>query len=235
MKILDPLNVELTGSTLIEASAGTGKTYTITTLFLRLLLEEKVRIDRILVVTFTIAATEELRIKLSSRLHLANYWLRYPDSIDKDQDPTLATLLANADPQEALVLVGDAVARLDFLSVYTIDAMCLRILQDFAFESGLPMRIDMIADDSDVRSEVARDYWRQVLGSGDAFQIDNLLALANSPEQLLVKLNDVLRRREAILLPEYDEARIKQLASEVVDQYKQIFDCWNNNLSLIHI
>jgi len=109
MNLLDPLNVELTGSTLIEASAGTGKTYTITTLFLRLLLEKKVSIDRVLVVTFTIAATEELRIKLSSRLHLANHWLRYPETKNQDQDPTLATLLDKVDQQEALVLIGDAV------------------------------------------------------------------------------------------------------------------------------
>ena len=94
MNLLDPLNVELTGSKLIEASAGTGKTYTITTLFLRMLLEKKVSVDRILVVTFTIAATEELRIKLSDRLHLANQWLRYPETVYRNVDPTLATLIA---------------------------------------------------------------------------------------------------------------------------------------------
>lgn len=229
MNLLDPLRVGLKGSTLIEASAGTGKTYTITTLFLRLLLEQKVSIDKVLVVTFTIAATEELRIKLSSRLHLAYRWLRYPDTIEEADDPTLAELIKTANPQQALILVGDAVARLDDLSVYTIDAMCLRILQDFAFESCMPMRIDMIADDSEIRNQVARDYWRQVLGSGDDFRIDNMLSLARSPEALLNKLNDVLRRREAELLPDYDSAQVVQLATEVKRQYRQIYECWKNH------
>ncbi len=228
MNLLDPVTVELNGSTLIEASAGTGKTYTITTLFLRLLLEKKVSIDKVLVVTFTIAATEELRIKLSTRLHLANQWLRYPDAAQPSDDPVLAELIEAADPQEALTLVGDAVARLDDLSVFTIDAMCLRILQDFAFESGLPMRIDMIADDTDIRREVARDYWRLVTGGGDEFRIDNLKSLANSPDALLQKLNNVLRRRDAVLQPPFDAARVAQLASTVKKQYSQIYDCWKN-------
>jgi len=229
MRQLDPLQIELTGASLIEASAGTGKTYTITTLFLRLLLERKVSIDQVLVVTFTIAATEELRIKLSDRLHLANQWVRYPETIDSSRDPTLATLIANANRDEALDLIGDAVARLDDLSVYTIDAMCLRLLQDFAFESRLPMRIDMIADDADIRIEVVRDYWRCVLGSGDDFQIDNLMAFAKSPQELLAKLNEVLRRRDARLVPNFDAEQVEQLALQVKQQYQQIIECWNNN------
>lgn len=229
MKLLDPLNVDLTGTTLIEASAGTGKTYTITTLFLRLLLEKQVPIDQILVVTFTIAATEELRIKLSERLNLANRWLRQSESIDEKQDPTLAVLIKKIDQQTANQLIGDAVARLDDLSVYTIDAMCLRVLQDFAFETQLPMRVELIADDTDIRIEVARDYWRHVLGSNDDFQIDNLLALAASPEKLLEILNDVVRRRDAVLVPNYDAAWVRQLASDVGAQYREIYNCWNNN------
>lgn len=229
MKTLDPLGIELTGAKLIEASAGTGKTYTITTLFLRLLLEKKVSIDRVLVVTFTVAATEELRIKLSARLHLANQWLRYPDSIDEKVDPTLAELISSADKQHARVLVGDAVARLDDLSVYTIDAMCLRILQDFAFESGLPMRIEMIADDTDIRHDVVRDYWRLVLGSGDGFQIDNLLALARSPDDLLRKLNDLLRRRDIDIVPAIDIELVKRVSEDVKDHYRKIVHCWKNN------
>ena len=61
MKIFEPINTPLTGTNLIEASAGTGKTYTIAGLFLRLILEKQLTVNQILVVTFTKAATEELK------------------------------------------------------------------------------------------------------------------------------------------------------------------------------
>ncbi|HCR31564.1 MAG TPA: hypothetical protein DIV79_16290, partial [Opitutae bacterium] len=48
------------GVTLIEASAGTGKTYTLCQIILRLIISDNIPIDRILAVTFTQAATEEL-------------------------------------------------------------------------------------------------------------------------------------------------------------------------------
>ncbi|MCX6978086.1 MAG: UvrD-helicase domain-containing protein [Verrucomicrobia bacterium] len=59
------------GITRIEASAGTGKTYTLTALFLRLVVEKNLPVNSILVTTFTIAATAELRDRIRSRLHLA--------------------------------------------------------------------------------------------------------------------------------------------------------------------
>ncbi|MCI5122772.1 MAG: hypothetical protein D3908_16605, partial [Candidatus Electrothrix sp. AUS4] len=65
---LHPLTLNLHGQILIEASAGTGKTYTIALLFLRLLLERGLSVDEILVVTFTKAATEELRGRIRQRI-----------------------------------------------------------------------------------------------------------------------------------------------------------------------
>ena len=68
MQRLDPLDTPLAGFNLIEASAGTGKTYTITALYLRLVVEARIPVNRILVVTYTNAATKELRDRIRSRL-----------------------------------------------------------------------------------------------------------------------------------------------------------------------
>jgi exodeoxyribonuclease V beta subunit len=65
---MDLRTAPLDGATLIEASAGTGKTYTLTGLFLRLILEKRLTVDQILVVTFTDAATEDLRKRIRQRL-----------------------------------------------------------------------------------------------------------------------------------------------------------------------
>src|SRR5512136_644430 len=70
-QVFDPLKTPLEGANLIEASAGTGKTYTITGLFLRLLLEKNLAVHEILVVTFTEAATEELKDRIRSKIREA--------------------------------------------------------------------------------------------------------------------------------------------------------------------
>jgi exodeoxyribonuclease V beta subunit len=79
---LDLINTPLEGINLIEASAGTGKTYTIEGLFLRLILEKQFRVDQILVVTFTIAATEELRDRIRTKLLQAEKAFRTGTSKD---------------------------------------------------------------------------------------------------------------------------------------------------------
>ena len=61
MQTLNPYKIPLKSINLIEASAGTGKSWTVTLLFLRLILEKNLTVDQILVVTFTEAATKELR------------------------------------------------------------------------------------------------------------------------------------------------------------------------------
>jgi superfamily I DNA/RNA helicase len=66
----DPFSSELSeGTQLIEASAGTGKTYTLVMMVVRAIVELEIGIDRILVVTFTVAATEELKVRIRARLH----------------------------------------------------------------------------------------------------------------------------------------------------------------------
>ena len=99
--MFDPLQMPLSGVHSIAASAGTGKTFTITTLYLRLLLEGGCSADQILVTTFTEAATSELRDRLRGRLNDALQLLRscpYPTDAEAaanagDADPQLVQLL----------------------------------------------------------------------------------------------------------------------------------------------
>ena len=100
---LDPRSVPLQGTNLIEASAGTGKTWNIAMLFVRLVLLERLPVDQILVVTFTKAATAELKGRLRARLDEALSLLDAPSADDKDP---LAQLVAqarqNAAPESGL-------------------------------------------------------------------------------------------------------------------------------------
>ena len=90
MQPLDPLTIPLSGRRLLEASAGTGKTWTLALLFLRLVLERRLGVDQILVVTFTRAATGELRDRIRARVREAL------DALDgATADPQLAALLGH--------------------------------------------------------------------------------------------------------------------------------------------
>ncbi len=225
MKILNPLEIPLTGTSLIEASAGTGKTHTITTLFIRLLLEKKVAIDQILIVTFTIAATEELRIKLCERLAEAVNGLSTESGVT---DPALSELLRRHNRDEALSILMDAAARMDELSVYTIDAMCLRVLQDFAFESGLPMRMDFIANDFEIQKRVAEDYWRCVIGGEDKVSREVLGSRYEFPQNMLSDLAPVLQLRNAESVPDIDASELEAERKALSGRFNKIVAEWQN-------
>ncbi|MDR2551182.1 MAG: exodeoxyribonuclease V subunit beta [Desulfobulbus sp.] len=157
MRPLDPLTLPLNGWRLLEASAGTGKTYTLTLLFLRLLLERELAIDQILVVTFTRAATGELRDRIRQRLRQA---LDHLDNRADAVDPQLGALLAAVPPDPARQRLADALVRLDEAAIHTIHSFCQRILQEHAFESAMPFEAELLTGEADLRLQVIEDFWR---------------------------------------------------------------------------
>lgn len=171
---LDPLEVALEGSHLIEASAGTGKTYNITALYLRLLLERGLMVEQILVVTFTHAATAELRSRLRSRLREALQAL----TTGQADDAFLAALVTRlTDLPVARTRLKDAIQRFDEAAVFTIHGFCQRVLRENAFESGVPFDTEVSTDASLFQHELAADFWRRIVAREppDALR----LALAN--------------------------------------------------------
>ncbi|MET0083343.1 MAG: exodeoxyribonuclease V subunit beta [Sedimenticola sp.] len=159
MKPLDLFEAPLEGMNLIEASAGTGKTYTIAGLYLRLLLEKALPVESILVVTFTKAATAELKERLRSRL------LAVRDLFDKGVadrgDEFGAALLARCnDYEQCHRLLSRALLDFDRAAIFTIHGFCQRVLGESAFESGQPLHMDLLADEQDLVQEVVDDFWR---------------------------------------------------------------------------
>ena len=168
---LDILTFPLRQERLIEASAGTGKTYTITGLYLRLLLGHgdaasgfgapeplPLPVDKILVVTFTEAATAELRERILSRIRQA----RRAFELGVSEDPLLASLLADvADQALACRLLLTAERQMDEAAIFTIHGFCQRMLTRNAFESGALFETEFVTDDARLRFEAVADYWRQ--------------------------------------------------------------------------
>ena len=82
MRVFSLMDFKLEGANLIEASAGTGKTYTISALFLRLILEKGLSVNEVLVVTFTRAATAELKQRLRDALVAAQRFIQTKNCSD---------------------------------------------------------------------------------------------------------------------------------------------------------
>ncbi|NDG81499.1 MAG: exodeoxyribonuclease V subunit beta [Betaproteobacteria bacterium] len=134
---------------LIEASAGTGKTYTICTLYLRLLLEHHFEVAQILVVTFTKAATAALRERIRARI--ASTYRQAKAAV-----PVNAPLLQRLE---------HALQSMDEAAIFTIHGFCQRALADRPFTSGQAFELELVGDDEALVSEVIQDYWRGFVAS----------------------------------------------------------------------
>ena len=156
-----PLDVPLDGDLLVEASAGTGKTYALTTLVARLLVESGWRIDDLLIVTFTVAATGELRTRVRSAIRDAldlargngqGYGLA-EDLIQRWRDQRI-------DPEEIVTRLTSAIRDFDRANVMTIHGFCQRALTEFAFNARIPFGFGVSGDDAGDVAAAVRDFWR---------------------------------------------------------------------------
>jgi exodeoxyribonuclease V beta subunit len=216
MKILQTDSFPLLGKSLIEASAGTGKTYTIANLYLRVLLGDHSLglkpVDRILVVTFTRAATEELRGRIRDRIREL-----YEDVLRLAQDPKSAVddevkdlilrTQANffSEEQQGKLSLTDwlhaNLSQMDESSVFTIHGFCQRILKQFAFDSGVGFESEMILDSQEYLRRAAQDYWRELAYPMDQEQLTALLGQVTSPEAVFWKVRGWLQQDDIELLP----------------------------------
>ena len=157
MNRFDLLHTPLAGRNLIEASAGTGKTFTIAGVYLRLVLELRLGVAEILVVTFTEAATKELKERIRKRLKEAEEAFVKGES----RDLLLCGLLQQIpDHSAARRLLSSAVRCFDEAAIFTIHGFCQRMLQENPFESGSLCDTELMTDQGMILREIAQDYWR---------------------------------------------------------------------------
>ncbi len=208
MKSFDLLNASLEGVNLIEAGAGTGKTYTLAGLFLRLVVEQGLGIDQILVVTFTKAATEELKNRIRMRLLTAKSVFGGA----KATDELLAHLVSSAqDPEKGLQRIQDALTDFDRAAIFTIHGFCQRVLQQFAFETGHLFRSELVQDAQPFLQEVVDDFWRRHISRAPGELAGYALAKLKGPDQLVQVLN-YCRYPNVRILPNTVKPNLKTIA-----------------------
>ncbi len=204
--ILDPVTLALQGTALIEASAGTGKTYTLAALYLRLLLglgrKEALDVTNILVVTFTEAATQELRERIRARIQEA----RIAFVLGSSDDPFIQQLLAQHDDHARAVLdLEFAASEMDQAAIFTIHGFCQRMLSEHAFESGANFNDELVSDDSEIVRQALLDYWRVELYEAPEDLAYQILSHYAGPDQLFSKVRPYLGLAHVQLEPDFSD------------------------------
>ena len=156
-----PISAPLDGGLLIEASAGTGKTYTLTTLAARLVVEARRGIEDLLIVTFTVAATGELRTRIWQALHAARDAVRARAAAGGGQAGELAAHWRGAGIDHAGALLTRAIRDFDRANITTIHGFCQRALAEFALHAGLPFAFQVSGDAALEVESATRDFWRR--------------------------------------------------------------------------
>ena len=224
-ELLNPLSFPLHGSRLIEASAGTGKTWTIAALYLRLVLghggadgfERPLAPSEILVMTFTRAATRELSNRVRERLIEAAAYFRGERELDDELLAALAASYASdGERRTAAHRLAMAAETMDEAAIFTIDAWCQRMLREHAFDSGSLFDEELISDEHALFDDAAHDYWRQNVYPLDAAALGILLGCWDDVEALKSGVRDLVRRAATL-----GEAPDESLASLVARAAKE--------------
>ncbi|MFA7384108.1 MAG: exodeoxyribonuclease V subunit beta [Desulfurivibrionaceae bacterium] len=223
-RAFDPLAVATSGVQLIEASAGTGKTYSITSLYLRLLLEYRLSVEQILVVTFTEAATAELHERIRTRLRSAAQAFENQHGGD---DPFVWQLFRRSlDPEADRRLLVRAVSDIDKAAVFTIHGFAHRVLQQHALETGLLFELELTGATEPLVREIADDYWSTFFYALDP-RLAGLVRQGVSPGQLRGLIQEAIRHSDfAVVAEDSATEETPALVAEYGRLYVKARVCW---------
>ncbi|MGL6261131.1 exodeoxyribonuclease V subunit beta [Vibrio sp. WXL210] len=234
---LNAMTFPLHGARLIEASAGTGKTFTIAGLYLRLILghgeddtrhQQPLTVDQILVVTFTEAATAELRDRIRARIHDA----RIAFSRGVSDDPVIQPLLEQvADHPSAVALLLQAERQMDEAAVYTIHGFCQRMLTQNAFESGSRFNNEFVTDEGQLKAQVVADYWRTQFYGLPIVLAQQVRALWSQPSALLADIGRYLSGAPLTLTVEPMSGSLSECHERNLAQIDELKAQWRTHQS----
>ena len=243
MQTLSVTHFPLSGQALIEASAGTGKTFTITGLYNRLILghgreadgeagHARLGCDQILVVTFTRAATEELRGRIRQRLRTTLEDLLRLENAQAVQDPDLEFYLQALAQQQnttqaalraqLLPWLQSNLALMDEAAIFTIHGFCQRMLKQFAFDSGVVFNAELVLDSDTYLQQACEDIWRQQAYHLNTAQSRYLVSRYAGPDDLLNKIKSRLARPDVRVLPAVDEQDFTALWQQAVSHFQTL-------------
>lgn len=224
----DSLAIAPSGCNLIEASAGTGKTYAIASLYVRLVIEqEQCSPENILVVTFTDAATKELRDRIRKRLREARDAVAGAGA----GDLFMAHLMSADHPEwpgseVALSRLDRALQTFDCAAISTIHGFCSRVLQENAFESGSLFDTELVTNQKPLINQIVDDFWRIRFFAADAPLLPLAETMKWSPETCVKFLKGKLSNPALRIVPECAPGDIDAVSSGCRAVYDTLCSMW---------
>ncbi|HHR6141741.1 TPA: exodeoxyribonuclease V subunit beta [Providencia alcalifaciens] len=242
-QLLDAYKLPLNGQRLIEASAGTGKTYTIGILYLRLLLglgnenafPRPLSVEEILVVTFTEAATNELRGRIRERIHKMRLaCLR--NGLGFESEPEYLRLLAELPSKEQRDFAANwllaAERQMDEAAIYTIHGFCQRMLAHNAFESGILFEQTMIQDEFPIQKQACADFWRRHFYPLDYSMTKVVHSQWSGPEALLNEIKPFLQGDIPTIINQPKELEtLEERHHRLINLIQNVKDEWCQNVA----
>jgi exodeoxyribonuclease V beta subunit len=206
MPRFDAKSVELRGSNLIEASAGTGKTYSIALMAIRLVLEQNASINEILMVTFTKAAVAELELRVRAFIRMGLKVARGENIEDRTITELVNAQVAFLGREEAIRRMNDAQLLLDETSVLTIHSFCQKVLNEYAFETNHIFSAEAISPDefNQMVEDSFNEYWRLHITTLDTRLLEELLEKEFSRDNILKVVKEGLSGKKPTS-PNFDQ------------------------------
>jgi exodeoxyribonuclease V beta subunit len=220
-----PELIRLDAPTLVEASAGTGKTHAITTYFVRAILEYGLAPERILVVTYTKAATAELRVRCRGRIVKA---LEQLEETPGDHDALHSVLKSSVERlgrREVGRRLRAALRQMDQAPILTIHGFCQRLLQEHPLSFGVDLELEVAEDVSALHAELAVDFWATELYDAPDWLLEALEARRVSVRRLEQLANVATMPGIEIIGPEpavSDEAALE----DVLRLHRRAAEIW---------
>lgn len=213
------LTAPLTGTMLIDASAGTGKTYTIAALMIRLLLERGLDLKEILVVTFTEAAAEDLRDRIRQGIKKAAQAFVSGQGEDAFQQGLLAFW---PDHPRAAARLNLLLRNFDEAAVFTIHGFCQRVLTEHSLETGVLFDSELVIDLRELLQRIVEDFFRTCFYHDSPLVVGYCLRFFN-PEALQKRLGNLYAREDIEVRPQLDGATIRRGLAAAESAYRAAF------------
>lgn len=221
----NPEEVALAGSNLIEASAGTGKTYSIALLCLRLIVEKHIPIQKILMVTFTKAAVAELETRVRAFVRLGLKVSRG----EHIEDTTIKRLIEKQCLEQGSDVVSQhlhiAQLFLDETSVLTIHSFCQRTLSEFSFETKQLFGATTISPDEylQIAEDVFNEFWRKQITTIQLSLLSHLYAAKLSHSVTFSMVKEALAGKQlATFAPLPNNFLSVDYQQQLLDAYQQL-------------
>lgn len=230
MNVFDLISCPLSGTHCISAGAGTGKTYAISHLYLRLLLENSYPIESLLVVTFTEAATAELKERIRTLIKNA---LEVLQNIQHDDEVT--TIVQGHAKKHSIEkteeLLTIALHSFDEAIICTIHSFCRQILRNNAFESNMRFDTELIIDIQPQILETVQDFWRKSFHTASPYLISHMQSTGLTIEKLYSLVHRHIGQPDLEIIPKIPHQNFSSQSKTFNNAYIAVVNSWENSKS----